>query len=294
MLDVPLYLSSHGPKAPTRAFQQLWFPDLAPYLPTGEGAYNLLTHHLAEQLLDRFRRPLLKKSWHKAFGEPMPEVQRQRLPSIYCFSSAVLPMPADWDADQHITGYWFLDRESDWRPPAGLVDFLEAGPPPICVGFGSMGCGKPSEVAGMVVEALARSGQRGVLLTGWGGMHLADLPDSIYRADVMPYSWLFPRMAAVVHHGGAGTTAECLRSGVPSINVPFFADQPFWAHRVYVLGVGPKHVPRRRLSAARLAGAINTAVGDAGMRERAAALGRRLRAENGVLRAVELITGKYR
>ena len=224
----------------------------------------------------------------------MPEVQRQRLPSIYCFSSAVLPRPADWDADQHITGYWFLDRDSGWRPPAGLVDFLEAGPPPICVGFGSMGCGKPGEVAGMVMEALARSGQRGVLLTGWGGMHLADLPDSIYTADVMPYGWLFPRMAAVVHHGGAGTTAECLRSGVPSINVPFFADQPFWARRVHALGVGPKHIPRRRLSGARLAEAITTAVGDAGMRERAAALGRRLRGENGVCRAVELITGDYR
>jgi sterol 3beta-glucosyltransferase len=293
LLDVPLYLSSHGPKAPTRAFQQLWFPDLSRFLPAGAGAYNLFTHRLAERLLDQFREPVLRDSWRKVFGEPMPKVPKRHLPSVYCYSAEVLPRPADWDKNQHITGYWFLDDERDWHPPPGLLDFLQAGPPPVCVGFGSMGCGRPGELARIVLEALATAGQRGVLLTGWGGLHLADLPDDVFKIDAIPYAWLFPRMAAVVHHGGAGTTAECLRAGVPSINIPFFADQPFWARRVHALGVGPKHISRRQLSAARLAKAISVAVGDADMQCRAADLGRRLRAEDGVRKAVDLITGDY-
>jgi UDP:flavonoid glycosyltransferase YjiC (YdhE family) len=293
ILDVPLFLSSHGPKVATREFPQLWFPDLAPLFPVGGGAYNLLTHRLADQLLDRFRRPLLKNSWQAVFGRPLPRLSRRRLPGVFCYSQEVLPRPADWDDSQHITGYWFLDDKQDWRPPQELIDFVQAGPPPVCVGFGSMGCGQPEELAGIVVEALARSGQRGLLLTGWGGLRPGDLPDTVFRVEAIPYAWLFPQMAAVVHHGGAGTTAECLRSGVPSIHIPFFADQPFWARRVYALGVGPKYVPRKRLSVKRLADAITTAVTDADIQRRAATLGRRLRAEDGIGRAVEIIVGDY-
>jgi sterol 3beta-glucosyltransferase len=291
ILQVPLYLSAHGPKAPTCAFQQLWFPDLSAWFPIGGGCYNLLTHHVADRLLQRFKAPLLSKPWSKAFGEPLPVgVAKQRLSTLYCYSSAVVPKPADWDDCQHVTGYWFLD-ESDWRPPADLVDFLRAGPAPICVGFGSMCTSKPDELASIVIETLKRTGQRGVLLTGWGGLRPAGLPDEVLVVDVVPYAWLFPQATAVVHHGGAGTTAECLRAGIPSINVPFFADQPFWAQRVYALGVGPRPIPRKKLSAERLAEAITTAVNDGDMQRRAAALGSRIRAENGVQRAVELITG---
>ena len=290
ILQVPLYLSAHGPKAPTRAFQQLWFPDLSAWLPVGGGSYNLLTHYVAEQLLQRFKAPLLSKPWRKTFGEPLPaRVTRQRLPIIYCYSPAVVPKPADWDDYQHVTGYWFLD-ESDWQPPADLVDFLQSGPAPVCVGFGSMCTSKPNELACIVVEALKRAGQRGVLLTGWGGLHPGSLPNDVFVADIVPYAWLFPQTAAVVHHGGAGTTAECLRAGIPSINVPFFADQPFWAQRVCALGVGPRPIPRKKLSVEWLAEAITTVVSDVDMQRRAAALGSRIRAEDGVRRAVEIVT----
>ncbi len=291
-LQVPLYLSAHGPKAPTRAFQQLWFPSLSARLPVGGGSYNLLTHYVADQLLQRFKAPLLSKPWRKTFGEPLPaRVAKRRFPTLYCYSSAVIPKPVDWDDYQHVTGYWFLD-ESDWRPPADLVDFLRSGPAPVCISFGSMCTSKPDELAGIVVEALRRAGQRGVLLTGWGGLRAADLPDDVFVTDIVPYAWLFPQMAAVVHHGGAGTTAECLRAGIPSINVPFFADQPFWAQRVYALGVGPRPIPRKKLSVERLAEAIASAVGDGDMQRRAAALGSRIRAEDGVRQAVEIVTGR--
>jgi sterol 3beta-glucosyltransferase len=287
----PVYLGSTGPKAPTRAFQQIWFPDLS-RLPLGVGGYNLLTHRVAGRLLRQFQAPLLAQPWRRAFDEPLlAKMPKRRLPTLYCYSTLVIPKPADWGADQHVTGYWFLDSKPDWQPPADLVDFIRSGPPPVCIGFGSMNCGRPDELTRIVVQALKRSGQRGILLTGWGGVRVASLPDDVFVAGMIPYAWLFPQAVAVVHHGGAGTTGECLRAGVPSINVPFFADQPFWAQHVYALGIGPRPVPRNKLSVERLAEAISTAVGDADMRRRAAALGQRIRAENGVQRAVELIIG---
>jgi UDP:flavonoid glycosyltransferase YjiC (YdhE family) len=142
-------------------------------------------------------------------------------------------------------------------------------------------------LATTAIEALKRAGQRGILLTGWGGIGQSGLPDTVLKVDAVPHEWLFPRMAALVHHGGAGTTAEALRSGVPSIVAPFFADQPFWGQRVADLGVGPAPIPQKQLTAEKLEGAIRIAVSDAGMRDRAAALGQKIREEDGVARAIE-------
>jgi UDP:flavonoid glycosyltransferase YjiC (YdhE family) len=139
------------------------------------------------------------------------------------------------------------------------------------------------------VEALCETRQRGILLTGSGAFIRDGLPDELLALDSAPHDWLFPRMAAVVHHGGAGTTAAALRAGVPSIVVPFFADQPHWARTVHDLGVGPGPIPHRRLTADRLAEAIERALSDEDMRARAGALGQRIRAEDGVARAVEII-----
>ena len=127
------------------------------------------------------------------------------------------------------------------------------------------------------------------MLSGWGGLRTGNLPDTIFMLDSIPFSWLFPRVAAVVHHGGAGTIAAGLRAGVPSIIVPFFADQPYWGQRVADLGVGPVPIPRKKLTADRLAQAIQTAVTDQAMRQRAADLGAKIRAEDGVARAVEVV-----
>jgi sterol 3beta-glucosyltransferase len=120
-------------------------------------------------------------------------------------------------------------------------------------------------------------------------MGAGQLPDNILRLDWAPHSWLFPRMAAVVHHGGAGTTAAALRAGVPNVIVPYFADQPFWGSRVEALGVGPKPIPRQKLTAGRLDEAIEIAAGDGEMRRRAAELGKKIQAEDGVATAVPLI-----
>ncbi len=188
-----------------------------------------------------------------------------------------------------MTGYWFLDPEEAWTPPADLAEFLQAGAPPIFIGFGSMSPRDPAAMMQVILQALARTQQRGIILSGWGGLHAADLPDAVYMLDSIPFSWLFPRVAAVVHHGGAGTTAAGLRAGVPSIIVPFFADQPFWGQRVADLGVGSQPIPRKQFTADRLAQAIEIAVTDQAMQQRAADLGAAIRSEDGIARAVEVI-----
>ena len=145
-----------------------------------------------------------------------------------------------------------------------------------------------SEVTAMAVDALARTRQRGVLLTTRGGLSGDNLPDHVIGVESAPHDWLFPRMSAIVHHGGAGTTAAAVRAGVPSVVVPFFADQPFWASRLSDLRIAPRPVSRRSLTAARLADAIRAATSDPGMKRRALLAGDRVRAEDGVARAVEV------
>jgi UDP:flavonoid glycosyltransferase YjiC (YdhE family) len=124
-------------------------------------------------------------------------------------------------------------------------------------------------------------------------MSKESLPDSVYMVDSVPHTWLLPRVAAVIHHGGAGTTAAGLSAGVPSIVTPFMGDQAFWANRVFELGVGPKPIARRHLSVSHLSDAIATALGDDAMRQRAVDLGSRIRSEDGVANAVALVQRVY-
>jgi sterol 3beta-glucosyltransferase len=182
-----------------------------------------------------------------------------------------------------------LDEVAGWEPPKDLMDYLRAGPPPVYIGFGSMVNSSPEKTTDLVLQALARSGQRGVLSSGWGGLIKSSLPETVFMTGSIPFSWLFPKLAAVVHHGGAGTTSMGLWAGVPSIVIPFMGDQPFWGQRVYELGVGPKPIPRQRLTVNLLAESIHCAVTDKAIQERATSLGERIRAENGVAQAVAII-----
>jgi UDP:flavonoid glycosyltransferase YjiC (YdhE family) len=211
------------------------------------------------------------------------------IPRLYGFSTSVIPKPKDWSKQAIVTGYWFLEQAADWHPPDDLVDFLESGPPPISIGFGSMVANDMEKIAEICIQALIRAKHRGILLTGWSEFHKQRLPECVLTTESVPHEWLFPRMAAVVHHGGAGTTSASLRSGVPTIIVPFLLDQPFWGKRVYDLGVGPKPIPRCKLTIERLADAMTEAVTSSEIRQRAVELGRKIRAEDGIANAIEVI-----
>ena len=211
------------------------------------------------------------------------------VPLLGAYSPNVIPHPRDWSDSVHITGYWFQEYADEWQPPTELVKFLENGDLPVYVGFGSMTGRDPEHYAGIVLEALAKSGERGVIATGWGGMNVMKIPDNVIVIDSAPHGWLFPRMSAVVHHGGAGTTAEGLRAGIPSVIVPFIVDQLFWGKRVEALGAGPEPIRAKELTAEKLAEAIHIATTNPTIKENAASIGKAIRAEHGVQEAVKIV-----
>ena len=259
------------------------------------GLFNYLSYPLSSLFLWQiFRKPVNK--WLKSnsilsrslWRSPLLSMRKQKVPFLYAYSNYVLPKPQNWREKDYVTGYWFLDSATDWTPPQDLTDFLNAGSPPIYIGFGSMSNRQPETVTNIALAALKQTNQRGIILTGWGGLSSLDLPDNIFKLDSAPHGWLFPKCAAVVHHGGAGTTAAGLRSGVPTIIVPFFSDQPFWGQRIADLGVGTEPIEQKELTVENLSVAINAAVHNR-ERDRATQLGQQIRSENGVENAVQAI-----
>lgn len=293
-LALPLLQAYNVPLSPTRAFAGALLPGM-PRGPwgIGYGLSNRLTRQAiwqAYRLVDRtVRVETLGLRPFPAAG-PWDKGLLGSSTVLYGISPSVLPQPPDWDpARIQVTGYWFLDEAPGWEVPQDLEEFLAAGSPPVYVGFGSMSSQEPEATAALVFKALERSGQRGIVYAGWNGLKARDMPSSVHMVEALPHSWLFPRMAAVIHHGGAGTTAAGFRSGRPSIIVPFHGDQPFWARKAAGLGVAPSPLPRRSLSAEGLAKAIDRALGDTGIIAAARELGERIAGEDGLGRAVDHI-----
>ena len=287
---VPAYLY---PFTPTREFSSVLSPLPQMRLPSWA---NSLSHRVAQQMMwqtyraaDNKARSQMLQIAPASFWGPFASLQRQKQTILYGYSPKVIPFPKDWGDFLHVTGYWFLEPSAGWEPPIDLVNFLQSGPPPVYIGFGSMVNRKPEETADLVLQALARTSQRGILSSGWGGLKKEELPETVFMIGSIPHTWLFPKMAAVVHHGGVGTTAAGLRAGIPAIVTPFMGDQPFWGQRIYELGVGPRPIPRRRLTVDRLAESIRIAVSDTEMQRKATRLGEDIRAEDGIARAVDVL-----
>lgn len=247
------------------------------------------------RMVDRVYGPTVKKLRAELGLPPMTaRAIRQRQeeanwPVLYGYSPSVLPRPADWRAGLAVVGNWWpADADlTDCQLTSEIEDFLQAGPPPVFIGFGSMGGGEGERLSELAVRALRRAGVRGVVQAGWAG--LSGTGEGIITVGEIPHAALFPRMAAVVHHAGAGTTAAALRAGVPAVSVPILGDQPFWARRLAQLGAGTDPIPFKSLTADRLAAAITRATGDPVHRTRATALAQQLAADDGAGRAVELI-----
>ncbi|MFF5483625.1 glycosyltransferase [Streptomyces sp. NPDC012935] len=217
-------------------------------------------------------------------GKPRTTARTGRV--LHGYSPLVVPRPRDWRPNLEVTGYWWPYDGAAQLPP-DLREFLDAGPPPVFVGLGSATVPDPAGLSAEVVHALRRAGLRTVIQRGWGGLEAAG--DDVLTIDEVPHSALFPRMAAVIHHCGAGTTGAGLRAGVPAVPVPIQFDEGFWAARLVTLGVAPRSVSLRKLTADALTAAVREATGDPSYGRRAQALAEGLRAEDGTAAVVEAV-----
>ncbi|KAI3973092.1 hypothetical protein MKX01_019750 [Papaver californicum] len=209
------------------------------------------------------------------------------VPHGYIWSPNLVPKPKDWGPKIDVVGFCFLDLASNYAPPKPLVDWLESGPKPVYIGFGSLPVQEPEKMTQIIVEALEITGQRGIINKGWGGLgDLAEPKESIYLLDECPHDWLFLQCTAVVHHGGAGTTAAGLKAACPTAIVPFFGDQPFWGEQVHARGVGPPPIPIDQFSLQKLVDAINFML-DPKVKECAVELAKAMENEDGVTGAVK-------
>ena len=194
----------------------------------------------------------------------------------------------DLPTNHRYTGTWFFD-EVDYKVPSSLQQFLDAGTPPLVISFGSMGGTRAVETTQILIEAVEQTCQRAVIQAGWGNLRLPKSSDSIFFVEYVPHSFLFRQGVCVVHHGGAGTTASACRAGVPSIVIPHLADQPYWGEQLRKLGVAPRILYRREMTANRLASRIRQVISSRVMAERSSMLGQQISKEDGPERAVELI-----
>lgn len=251
-----------------------------------QAAYNRLSYVGARAVFWATTRDLVNDGCKKLGLGPEPifgvydSVASSGEPWLNAWSETILPAAPEWPPRMHTTGYWFLDAPEGWEPPAELVDFLEAGEAPVCVGFGSMRRGR-KDYGEIVVRALREAGARGVLLGGEGAIRSAARSRDVVWLKEAPHDWLFPRCAAVVHHGGAGTVGAALRAGIPMIVVGHMADQAFWADKARRLGVAAEPMSPQALSAGRLGRVLDTTLSDGRMAQRAAEVGGRVRRENG-------------
>ncbi|KAE8153720.1 UDP-Glycosyltransferase/glycogen phosphorylase [Aspergillus avenaceus] len=286
-LGIPLHIVFTMPYSPTQAFPHPLAniqssnadPQLTNYI--SYALVELLSWQGLGDIINRFRVKCLALDPISTIWAP-GMLQRLRIPHTYCWSPALIPKPTDWGAHIAISGFYFLEMAATYSPARDLQAFLEAGPPPVYIGFGSIVLDDPDTLTELIFTAARTTGQRVLLSKGWGGMGADELqiPDGVFMLDNVPHDWLFTQVACVVHHGGAGTTAAGIAAGRPTVVVPFFGDQPFWGAMIARAGAGPRPIPHRQLTADNLAAAIEFCLTPR-CQERAGALARTIAAERG-------------
>ncbi|OWP04459.1 hypothetical protein B2J93_3407 [Marssonina coronariae] len=260
-LGIPLHLMFTFPYTPTQAFPH----PLANIKKSNvdPGYANFMSYPLVEMMTWQGLGDLVNTFRVRTLGlEPVStlwapgQLYRLKVPFTYLWSPGLVPKPADWGPEIDIAGFVFLDLASSFKPPEALVKFLDAGEPPVYIGFGSIVVDEPDKFTKMIFEAVDRAGVRALVSKGWGGLGDDNTPDNVYMLENTPHDWLFPKITAAIHHGGAGTTAIGLKCGKPAMIVPFFGDQMFWGAMMSKSKAGPKPVPHKELTVDKLADGI--------------------------------------
>ncbi|KAI8852334.1 hypothetical protein BC829DRAFT_73814 [Chytridium lagenaria] len=266
-LFVPCHIFFTMPWSPTKAFPHPLVN--VNYTKSSRPITNMFSYELVEfmtweglgDVINNFRKQSL--GLPKIPSTVAPSMLKNlEVPHTYTWSEALIPKPSDWGPHIDIVGFFFLDLASNYTPPPDLVEFLNAGPPPVYIGFGSIVVDDPDALTQVIFDAVEKAGVRALVSKGWGGLggEQLQVPSSVYLIGNCPHDWLFQHVSAVVHHGGAGTTAAGLKAGKPTIIVPFFGDQPFWGAMVASIGAGPAPIHNKKLNAIRLASAITFAI----------------------------------
>ncbi|ROV88824.1 hypothetical protein VSDG_08998 [Cytospora chrysosperma] len=286
-MGIPLHMMFTMPWSPTRAFPH----PLANIESTNTDVVltNYISYALVEMMtwqglgdvINRFRTKVLDLEPLSLIWAP-GILSRLRIPTTYCWSPALIPKPNDWGRQIDIPGFYFLDLATAYTPEPDLAAFLAAGPPPVYIGFGSIVVDDPNKLTRMIFDAISISGVRALVSKGWGGLGAdsVGIPDSVFMLGNCPHDWLFERVSCVVHHGGAGTTAAGIKTGKPTVIVPFFGDQPFWGSMIAKAGAGPPPIAYKEMTAQKLAEAITTAL-QPQTQARAKELGEKIRREKG-------------
>ncbi|KAG8888197.1 hypothetical protein FRB98_008215 [Tulasnella sp. 332] len=289
-LGIPLHLSFTMPWCATTAFPH-------PLVNVNssnakKGMTNYLSYAVADLLQWQGLGDIINKFRTKTLGlRPLTRMSgpsitdHLKIPWTYCFSGALIPKPKDWV--NHI-GFYFLDGAKGYAPPEDLVQFLEAGEPPIYIGFGSVVVEDANAMTHTIFEAVKQTKVRAIVSAGWGGLGGSSVPDNVYILPAkpgVPHDWLFTKVFAVCHHGGAGTTAIGLYLGKPTIIVPFFGDQPFWANMVHNAGAGPGPIPQKKFTVEALVAGIEYCSTDTATAA-AAKMGEQIRSEDGATAGV--------
>ncbi|RKL23387.1 Sterol 3-beta-glucosyltransferase UGT80B1 [Fusarium oxysporum] len=257
-LGIPVHLMFTMPWSNTRAFPH----PLANLKNVGSDPQlgNYISYTVVEWMTWQGLGDIINK-WRKSidleevamFDAPML-TKTLRIPFTYCWSPALVPKPVDWEPYIDVCGFFFRDPPQ-YYPPTDLAQFLQDGPPPVYIGFGSIVLDNPEKVIGVILDSVEATGARAIISKGWSDLVGSD-QENVYWIGDCPHEWLFQHVAAVIHHGGAGTTACGLRNGKPTTIVPFFGDQPFWGQMVANAGAGPAPIPHRELTVDNFAAAI--------------------------------------
>lgn len=285
-LKVPLHIFFTMPWTPTSEFAHPL--SRVHHFPANRLSYQIVDSVISwgiRGIINDFRKKKLKLRPITYLGGS--QLSASKFPTGYIWSPHLVPKPKDWGPKIDVVGFCFLNLSQDYNPPDQLAKWLNAGPSPIYVGFGSLPVEDPEGMTEIIIKALAQTSQRAIINKGWGGLgSMRQLPDSVYLLDNCPHDWLFPQCAAVVHHGGAGTTAAGLKAACPTTVVPFFGDQLFWGDRVHAQGVGPPPIPVDQFCLDKLVHAINYMM-DPEVKTRAVNLAEAIKEEDGVEGAVK-------
>ena len=277
------------PIFPTKAFPFLVFKgNFGPWLNLISYKPLIFSRLFFLRMINRWRKETLGIGKSPTFM-PVNGFKGSSFIQLCMASPALVPYPNDPEENIQITGYWFLEEGMDWQPDTALAEFLKAGDKPIYIGFGSMPSRDPKKLTKEIIEGLRLANVRAILATGWGGLEEVDLPETMFTIEGAPHDALFKHVSAVVHHGGAGTTATGLRAGLPTLICHSSFDQPYWGRRIWSLGCGPKPQSLKRIKAARFARGLEDLTRKESYRERAGEIARTIAKEDGITRAIELI-----